>query len=333
MEYKVNQASGILLNANEASYNLDRDILMDIQNEMKKLSFNRYPDTTCKELHEAYSKWLGIDSSWILSGNGSDQMIGYLIQKYLGPGKNLYTLSPDFSMYDYYAQAYRSNVIKFKTKEDGSFLVDEFIEYGKENHVDMVLFSNPNNPTGHALSKIEMIQIAQAFPLIPVVFDEAYMEFCEESALDLLSEYPNTFILRTLSKAYGLAGIRCGFLISSNVPKLSGGFVPYALSTLTQMVACVVLKYANRYSQRIKDIKSERERMYSILSVYKKLVVYPSNANFIYGKSRQKTHMLEMLKSAGIVIRNYEDDSFRITVSNKEENDLLLNVLKTFEEE
>lgn len=333
MEYKVHQESGILLNANEASYTLDDDILQEVQDGMKNILFNRYPDTTCKKLHEMYTDVIGVDSSWILSGNGSDQLIGFLVQKYLGKDKKLYTLAPDFSMYDYYAQAYGSKVLKFNTNEDGSFVVNTFIEYGKENQVDMVLFSNPNNPTGHIISKKEMIQIINAFSTIPVVFDEAYMEFGDESAMDLLSDYPNVFVLRTLSKAYGLAGIRCGFMISQRVPSLQASFVPYALNSITQMVACTVLKYANRYTERIEEIKIERDRMYNILSNYKKLNVYPSNANFIYGKSSSKNKMMELLKANHIVIRNYDNDFFRITVSNREENELVLSVLKQFEEE
>ncbi len=333
MEYKVHQQSGILLNANEASYSLDDDILQEVQDGMKNILFNRYPDTTCKKLHEAYASVIGVDSSWILSGNGSDQMIGFLVQKYLGKDKKLYTLAPDFSMYDYYAQAYESDVLKFNTNEDGSFLIDSFIKYGKENKVDMVLFSNPNNPTGHVISKTEMVQIVNAFSDIPVVFDEAYMEFGNESAIDLLADYPNVFVLRTLSKAYGLAGIRCGFMISQKIPLLQPSFVPYALNSITQMVACTVLKYADRYTKRIEEIKQERDRMFSILCTYRKMIVYPSSANFIYGKSPYKDRMMELFKENNIVIRNYDNDSFRITVSNREENELVLRVLKQFEGE
>lgn len=333
MEYKVHQQSGILLNANEASYCLDSDILEEIKNNLDAISLNRYPDTTCKKLHESYASLLGVDFSWVLSGNGSDQMIGFLVQKYLGYNKKLYTISPDFSMYDYYAQAYGSEVLKFQTCEDGSFSIDSFIEFGKENKVDMILFSNPNNPTGHVITKKEMIQIASAFCDKPVVFDEAYMEFATESAIDLLNEYPNVFVLRTLSKAYGLAGIRCGFMISQKVPSLQASFVPYALNSVTQMIACTVLKYANRFTERIEDIKCERDRMYDVLSSYQKLIVYPSNANFIYGKSQYKNRMMQLLAKENIVIRNYDNECFRITVSNHEENELVLRVLKRFEEE
>ncbi len=333
MEYKVHQQSGILLNANEASYSLDADILEEIRNNLGTISLNRYPDTTCKKLHESYASLMGVDASWVLSGNGSDQMIGFLVQKFLGKGKKLYTLAPDFSMYDYYAQAYGSKVLKFQTFEDGSFSIDSFIDFGKENEVNMILFSNPNNPTGYVVSKEEMIQIASSFCDIPVVFDEAYMEFADESAIDLLAAYPNVFVLRTLSKAYGLAGIRCGFMISQQVPSIQSSFVPYALNSITQMIGCTVLKYANRYKSRIEEIKQERDRMCKILSSYKKLVVYPSHANFIYGKSQDKKRMMELLAEEDIVIRNYDNECFRITVSNQEENELVLQVLKRFEEE
>ncbi len=108
-------------------------------------------------------------------------------------------------MYDYYVELNHAKIEKFETSLDGSFDVDTFISNGKNKKVDMILFSNPNNPTGHAISKSEMIQICEAFSNIPVIFDEAYMEFGNESAIDLLKTYPMVFVCRTLSKAYGLA--------------------------------------------------------------------------------------------------------------------------------
>ena len=122
----------------------------------------------------------------------------------------------------------------------------------------MVLFSNPNNPTGHSIALSEMKKISEAFKDIPVIFDEAYMEFGKESAICLLKEYPNVFVCRTLSKAYGLAGIRCGFMLGQQVEKLRDLFIPYALSSVTQTIASVVLKHADAYKENIATIISER---------------------------------------------------------------------------
>ena len=329
--YKTHVQSGILLNANEASQNVDEAIKQEIIDAISNLSLNRYPDTTCQELHRLYADIMNVPSSWILSGNGSDQMLGFLIQYYLQDNKTLYTLSPDFSMYDYYVGLNHSKIEKYETNLDGSFDVDAFISNGKDKKADMVLFSNPNNPTGHAITKDEMKKISEAFKEIPVIFDEAYMEFGKESAIGLLKTYPMVFVCRTLSKAYGLAGIRCGFMLGQQVEKLRDLFIPYALSSVTQTIASVVLKHADAYKDNMATIISERERMYQEVKGFKKLTIYPSNANFLFGRSEKKDLLLKMFKEKNITIRNYEDASFRITIGTKEENEMVLDVLRRFE--
>lgn len=130
--YQTHIHTGILLNANEASQNVDDNIKQEILDAISNLPLNRYPDTTCQELHSLYADRMNVPASWILSGNGSDQMLGFLIQYYLQDNKTLYTLTPDFSMYDYYVDLNHSNIEKFETELDGSFDVDAFISMVKK---------------------------------------------------------------------------------------------------------------------------------------------------------------------------------------------------------
>lgn len=331
--YQTHLQKGILLNANEASENVKPAIMQEILESIANLSFNRYPDPTCQKLHEMYAKIIGVKPSWILSGNGSDQMLGFLIQYYVQNHKKLFTLDPDFSMYDYYVEMNHGDIEKYSCKDDGSFDVDDFISEAKKANADMILFSNPNNPTGHSIGRMSMKKILNAFDSIPVVFDEAYMEFGKESAIDLLETYHNAFVCRTLSKAYGLAGIRCGFLIGQQVENLSSLFVPYALSSVTQAIACVVLKHENEYQTLIQQTIAERERVYGIVKDFSCCQFYKSDANFIYGKSRKKNILMNMFQEFNIVIRDYPDDSFRITIGTKEQNNQVLNILRRFEYE
>ena len=157
------------------------------------------------------------------------------------------------------------------------------------------------------------------------------MELGKESAIGLLQTYPIVFVCRTLSKAYGLAGIRCGFMLGQQVEKLRDLFIPYALSSVTQTIASVVLKHTVEYKDTIAAIISERERMYQEVKEFKKLTIYPSNANFLFGRSEKKDLLLAMFKEKNITIRNYEDASFRITIGTKEENEMVLDVLRRFE--
>lgn len=334
MSYTPHIQKGILLNANESSLNVCDEIMDEICENLRSVSFNRYPDSYCTDLRKAYGNVMHIDHEHILCGNGSDQMLGFMIQYYLHEKSKLYTLDPDFSMYDYYVEMQGASMVKFETNEDGSFDVDAFIDYGLRQNVDMVMFSNPNNPTGHAIGLEDMEKIASSFKTIPVIFDEAYMEFGEKSALSLYEAYPNVYVSRTLSKAYGLAGIRCGFLVGTNVVSLRDAFVPYALNSVTQMIASTVLEHASAYQDRIACIRSERERMYAILKNYTSCKFYPSHANFIYGYCEDIDRLKQCFDDQGVMLRWFKGKkNFRITVASCEENDLVLNILKEFEED
>ena len=330
MIYETSQEEGILLNANEKSTPVREEILEEILAEIRTIPFNRYPDAQEKELCGIYADLAGVSPEQVLAGNGSDQMLGYMISTFLGKGKTLYVVSPDFSMYDYYASSAEADVQKYRTRTDGSFDLREFIREGQ--NADMVMFSNPNNPTGHFLSLPELRQILEGFR-VPVVVDEAYIEFAEgDSAVSLLDEYPNLYITRTMSKAYGMAGIRIGFLLSSteNMRPLKRSFVPYAVNALSMKTACVVLRHADVYRAENEEIIRERKRVFEALSGSDRYTIYPSQANFIYFTSVEKERILQLFAEKQIRIRNYaKTDAFRITIGTKEENDL---VLQTFQE-
>ena len=334
--YTAHVQEGILLNANENTKGLSAEIRAEIAEAVSGVALNRYPDNSESELLEAYAKVIGVTKDDLLAGNVSDQMLGYLIGSFLGKGKKLYTLSPDFSMYDYYAASYEADVFRFKCEEDGSFDLAAFIAFGKENGADMIMFSNPNNPTGHLLSLPAIEQILQAFADIPVVIDEAYIEFSgSDSSVSLIRKYANLYVTRTLSKAWGLAGIRTGFLVSSasNMEPLKKNFVPYALNSVSMKIASTVLKHAAEIAAMTQQTIAERERMYTFVKECKKAQFFPSAANFLYGRSSEKEQLIASLKEKNIVIRDYAGSPyFRITVGTEEENEIVCSVLKQFEE-
>lgn len=333
--YETNQRSGCLLDANELPWNISEEMLQEIIDAMTTLEFQRYPDTECTQLIKAYCEVMPLLEKQVLAGNGSDELLGLLIGAYLGKGKTLYTLSPDFSMYDYYAGMYEAKVLKFNTREDGSYSVNDFVEFGRRNQVDMIMLSNPNNPTGFALSNAKLRIITAAFPRIPVVIDEAYGEFHEESMLKDLECYPNLYVTRTLSKAYGLAGMRIGFMASNqkNIEALKKHKAPYTVNALSQLVACVALRHAKEYQVYVEIIKQEREKLYQSLRKLSFLQVFRSSANYIYGKSKQASRLVAYLQEHGVIIRSYENDSFRITIGNTEQNKCLLELCEAFEKE
>ena len=134
--YEAQKQEGILLNANELYKNASDEIIEEVKEALSDIAFNRYPDMENKELIQAYGNVMNIQSNKILAGNGSDEMLGLLIGYFLGKGKRLYTLDPDFSMYDYYASMHEADVVKYTCFEDGAFDVDKFIQDGKEKSVN-----------------------------------------------------------------------------------------------------------------------------------------------------------------------------------------------------
>lgn len=328
--YSGRSEGNILLNANELAFDMTKQYEAEIIAGLKSLSFNRYPDTTNQVVIDAYANAMNLAPEMILAGNGSDEMLGFLIGSYLGKDKVLYTLAPDFSMYDYYCSMQDATIVKYPCAKDGSWDIDAFITQGKKVQPQMILFSNPNNPSGHAMDCVSLCKLLDAFPNIPVVIDEAYGEFNDESMLAYLDQYDHLYVTRTLSKAYGLAGARIGFLISNvnNIERLKPNVVPYNVNSFTQMLASIVLKHYQDYDDQIKEVKKMRDQMYERLKSLQNVTIYPSKANYLFGRSEKKTEMLEALEAAGIVIRNYGDDSFRITIGLADENETVCTILE-----
>lgn len=332
--YQTMETEGILLNANESYKNISNDIIKEIQEEMGHLMFNRYPEDSNQKLVEAYAKYIKKDPACIMAGNGSDEMLGTMIGLTMKEGKKLFTLSLDFSMYDYYASMHNGTMLKYPLGVEECFDVDDFIAMGKENQVDLILFSNPNNPTGKVIAQKDLLKIVEAFPDIYVIIDEAYADFDDTTMLDYIDTYKNLLVTRTLSKAFALAGIRCGFLIGNQktMEIIKPYKVPYNVNCMTQLVGSIVLKHSDEVLANIEEIKVARDALYA---EYLKLgrndiKLYPSKTNYLYGKATNKKSFMDALKSKNIVIRDYCDDSFRITIGSKEQNQIILDVLRTF---
>ena len=328
--YEVNNGSKTLLNANECYRNLPEDIINEIKDNLEEVLFNRYPDNSANLLTKTYSKAFNIKEDNVIFGNGSDEMLGLVIGLNIKEGKKLYTLTPDFSMYDYYTSFHGGDMVKYPIDLNNGFNVDDFIKKGKEENVSIIIFSNPNNPTGTLVSKDDIKKILNSFD-IPLVIDEAYGEFCDCSMVDEIDNYKNLYVTKTLSKAYGVAGIRLGMIISNkdNINVLRDMKVPYNVNSVTQYIGSIILKHKDELDLYSKEIIKRRDYFYNELvnRKYKDLVVYPSHANFIYCKSSLKDELITNMLSNGISIRNYKDDSFRITIGSEIEMEDVLSVI------
>ena len=327
--YVVSKQTKIILNANECYKNLPSKLIDEIKDNLHNIEFNRYPDNDAVDLTKKYSEVFNINEDNVLFGNGSDEMLGLVIGLNIKEGKKLYTFSPDFSMYDYYVSFHEGLMCKYSIEE--TFNVDEFIELGKKENPSIIVFSNPNNPTGMIVSKEDIEKILVSFKDIPVVVDEAYGEFYNQTMVNDIDLYKNLYVTKTLSKAYGVAGIRLGIIISNkeNIEKLKVMKVPYDVNTLSQFIGIKLLDYKEESEKYIKEIIERREWFYKeiISRNYSDLKIYKSYANFIYGKSSKKEELVNNFNNEGITIRVFKDDSFRISIGSLNDMQEVLRVI------
>lgn len=328
-------SKGIRLNGNESSIAIDEKNLFKVISLMKSIELNRYPETEGLRVREGYAKYADVKAENIIMGNGSDEMLALIIGATISKGKKILTLDPDFSMYDFYCSLNDGELIKYRGKEDGSFDVQDFIICGIKNNVDLIMFSNPNNPTGFALNNEKILEILKAFPNIKVVVDEAYYEFNKESMIGYIDKYKNLLVTRTLSKAWGLAAIRVGFLIANqeNIKKLNNYKVPYNVNSLSQIVAENMLENTERVKINAELTIKEREKLFKSLKTLEnesslKISFYKSSANYIFGRTDYKDALIKALNNKGIVIRSFNDNSFRITVGSEFENNKVLETIR-----
>ena len=332
--YQVIQEEGIRLNANESPFPISEACLKEVIEAVNTIEFHRYPDDSHQQLKEAYAKYLGLQKEQLIMGNGSDEMIGLIIATQIKENDCVYTMDPDFSMYDYYTSLHGGHMATYEYPLNSVFDVNNFIENGKKANAKLVIFSNPNNPSGQCASETDIKKIIEAFHDRIIVIDEAYGEFNDFSMLPYLNEYKNLIVLRTMSKAFGMAAIRCGCMAAceATVSSLISYKVPYNINSFTQVCAVILLKHTQEMKQNIDLLIKERDTMYQKIKEadLTDITIYPSKANYLYGTSSRKQELLDALKQHNILIRNYaNNDSFRISIGAPKENELVLEIMKS----
>lgn len=310
-------------------------VFLDANENPFENGVNRYPDPKQRSLKALLAKQKDIEEGNILLGNGSDEVLDLLFRAFCEPGKdNVITLPPTYGMY---------NVLSgINHVENQTVLLDSDFQPNVEailntiNKESKLLFvCSPNNPTGNSISTKKIQQLLNSFSGL-VVIDEAYIDFSsEQSWVSKLSEYPNLVVTQTLSKAYGMAGIRLGICIASEqiIAVLNKIKPPYNVNELTQQRAIERLAQPKVVQEEVNTILSERillkEALSEIAYVSK---IYTSDANFILVKVDDASKRYNQLLEKGIVVRNRTtqplcDDTLRFTVGTPEENKILVKML------
>jgi len=320
--YEAKEAPCLVkLDANESPYPFP------VPAEVLRIPTNRYPDPEATTLKKTLSKQFGVPDSGVLVGNGSDELIYYLITVFGGPV--LYP-TPTFSMYGIIAKALGQKTIEIPL--NGRFDLDTGKMLPLIKLRGLTFLSSPNNPTGNCFSTEKILKLIESSRGI-VVLDEAYQPFSSERGfLPLLEDYKNLLILRTLSKI-GLAGLRVGVLIGDEalLREVNKVRLPFNVNSFSQAIAVSALKEKTRLRSYIKAIVIERKRLYRALANIKGVIPYPSEANFILFKVKNSDKVYTGLLKKGVLVRNMKgviDPCLRVTIGTKRENDIFLKALK-----
>lgn len=330
-EYKTNNIEfKIKLDANEGKNILLQDIYKEGIKFNEDFNLNFYPDNDAYLLKQEIKKYLNVDTSNIIAGNGSSEMIELVIKTFVDKGEIVLSSIPTFSMYSIYSQIYSAEFIGVKSNEDFGVDIDKLIKKAKETNPKVIFICNPNNPTGNLINKNDIKKLLKNTNGL-VVVDEAYMEFAEGSMVDEISNYENLIVLRTLSKALGLAGIRLGYMISNQkiINIINNVKSPYNLNSISQYIGVKALENKDKIFEYVKEVKNEREFLYKELNEMK-IKAYKSYANFIFFKS-DINNLYEKLVKDGILIRKFSDELegyYRVSIGDKNENRMFIKILK-----
>lgn len=297
---------------------------------------NRYPDPHQRSVKHILAELKGVRESQILIGNGSDEVLDLLFRAFCEPKKdNVITMPPTYGMYKVLA-----DINEIKVKE--VLLTDNFqpdvenILNAVDDETKLIFICSPNNPTANSFEAGRVAEILQKFNGL-VVIDEAYIDFSEnESWISHLREYPNLVVTQTLSKAYGMAGIRMGTCYASEeiISVLKKIKPPYNVNELTQQRAKEGLLNQEKVKKQVKEILDQRELVReALLEINFVKEVFPSDANFLLARVYDAEKRYNELLQKGIVTRNRSkqplcENTLRFTIGTAEENKTLINTLK-----
>ena len=298
---------------------------------------NRYPDPQQQLLKNKLAELKGVEPNQILLGNGSDEVLDLLFRVFCTPNKDaMLTLTPTYGMYGVLANL---NAVEQQTVAlTADFQIDvEAVLNATQPNTKLLFVCSPNNPSGNTMNVTAIKRILDNFNGI-VVIDEAYIDFTDATSwLKYLSAYPNLVVTQTLSKAYGLAGIRLGICYASSeiIAVLNKIKPPYNINILTQKAALEVLSDRTTTQEQVRIILSERD---TLIQNFQNIpwieTLFPTDANFILMRVDDANLRYEQLKQKGIIVRNRTnqplcENCLRITVGTPQENMKLINVFKT----
>lgn len=324
---KPDKYSNVLkLDSNE-NYALERKFSLDLINQtQEKLDVREYPLGGTERLVKALSKYTKMPAEMIGLGNGSDQIIDLILANFASKQTRVLTSDPTFGFFEERCKLFSIPTIKIPFTNNMTLELDKFLSNAKK--ADILYLDSPNNPTGFQFAKNKLEQLIKEFDGL-VIIDEAYVEFADYSIADLTKKKDNLLVLRTLSKAFGLAGLRTGYLIANK--KIIEVFTkviqyPYPLNTLAIETGILALQKSTHVSEIAKLVKKERSRIIEKLRGMGVFEVFDSKANFVlFDAHGASSRIYKALIEQGILLKNLgkigkHEGCLRVTVGSEEMN-------------
>jgi len=326
----------VRLNTNESALAPPAAFRDALAAEVSRIDWNRYPDRAALDLRTAIAVAHGVDVGQVFVANGSNEVLQTVLLAYAGPGRTVATFEPSYQMHAQIARVTGATVVEGERAGDFTLDPDEIDRVMREHAPHVVFLTSPNNPTG-LVEPIENVQRLLAAAPGLVVVDEAYAQFADWTALDLVDERRPLVVTRTFSKTWSMAAARLGYLIGPTwlVDELDKVVLPYHLDAVKQLAGRLALRHIAEMNDRVSQVVAERDRISAALAALP-VEVFPSGANFVL--FRVATDDLdghgvwEALVERGVLVRDCSswprlDGCLRVTVGTESENDAFLDAL------
>lgn len=320
---------GLLLDANENSLGAPYP-------DAERLALNRYPDPHQKKLRETIARWRNVKTGQVFTGVGSDEAIDLIFRIFCEPGKDQVIVTPPtYGMYKVSAGIHNIEVTKVLLNEDFEPRVEAILDEANAR-TKLLFLCSPNNPTGNSIPTEKLKRLLEDFPGI-IVLDEAYIDFSDQaSRASFIDVYPNLVVLQTMSKSFGMAGIRLGIAFASEaiIGYMMKVKAPYNVNVLTAKYALEAFNHLDTVRFNIDAIKKERARLRKELEKLSAIQnIYPSDANFLLVKIDKALETYKKLTEQSVIVRYRGNEPLcehclRLTVGTPDENDILLQKLE-----
>ena len=326
------RADQMRLDFNENTIGCSPKVIEAISEIIDANTMSMYPEYS--QAKSVIANFFNVMSEQLVFTNGTDEAISLLVNTFVEHGQQLVLVHPSYAMYRFYGELGGAKIteVQYEITDDFKFPMAKLLA-SINQETAAVFLANPNNPTGTAISRSEIVQVLRAAPNSVVLIDEAYVEFADVSALDLINEFPNLFVSRTFSKAYGMAGIRFGCLFSDaqNIEWVQKAQSPYSVNVVAITAALAAVrddKYLTNYVSEVRESRKFVEAEFDRLGVK----YFDSTGNFLlFNVGSRATSIRDQLATRGVLVRDrsYEiAGCVRVTIGTKQQMKLFINELE-----